>query len=319
MKLKGVNYDCGTNYGSNFRSKLPESEIIRDLDIIKKKLNCNAIRIDGGKLNQLTLCSNLSFKRNLTVLFSPRFINKTKKQTLKLLKKAAMRAEKLRKKNKKIVFVVGNEMSLDVYDFLQKKEYLKRCAELDEGAPKDLDKDLNLFLKELVKIARQHFEGEITYASGFWEKIDWSIFDFVGVNKYLGSWNKKTYLKELKELKKWKKPILITEFGCGSFKGASDLGPMSPFIIDRKKGEIKGNYVRDEEEQARYIKKLIKMFKKEKIKGSFVFTFIEPHYKYSQNPKKDLDMASFNLVRVYEDGHLELKKSAEIIAEEYKT
>ena len=318
MKLKGVNYDLGTNYGvgADFR-KVSKSEMIRDLDIIKNKLNCNAIRIDGEKLDKLILCSNLCFERNLTILFSPRFISKTKKETLKLIKKAAIEAEKLRKKNSNIIFVVGNEMSLDTCDFLKEKEYLQRCNKLHKKSPKELDKNLNLFLKDLVNIARKHFNGKITYASGFWENIDWSAFDFVGVNKYLGSWNKKSYLKELKNLEKLKKPIIITEFGCGSFKGASDLGPKSPFIIDRERKEIKGHHLRDENEQANYIKKLIKIFKKENIYGCFVFTFIEPNYKYSNDPKKDLDMASFNLVRLYGDGHLELKKSVKVIAKEY--
>ena len=316
MELKGVNYDCGTNYGVNFRSKLPKSEMIRDLDIIKDKLNCNAIRIDGENLNKLVLCSRLCFERNLTVLFSPRFIDKTKNQTLNLIKKAAIEAEKLRLMNKDILFLVGNEMSLDTCDFVGEEKYIERCAKLNKKIPKDLEKNLNLFLKELVIMVRKHFKGKITYASGFWENIDWLNFDFVGVNKYLGEWNKKTYPKELKTLKKERKPILITEFGCGSFKGASDLGPMSPFIIDREKGEVR-NHIRDENEQANYIKKLIKIFKKEKVYGCFVFTFIEPYYKYSKNPKKDLDMASFNLVRVYKDGHLELKKSAKVISKEY--
>ena len=43
---------------------------------------------------------------------------------------------------------------------------------------------LDALLAEAAAIARRNFHGPLTYAAAFWERVDWSRFDLVGVNLY---------------------------------------------------------------------------------------------------------------------------------------
>ena len=59
----------------------------------------------------------------------------------------------------------------------------------------------------------------------------------------------------------------------------------------------KVDYERDESVQANYIVELLNIFKKENVFAAFVFTFINPRFKYNDNPKLDLDLASYGIVK----------------------
>jgi len=320
MKVKGINYDVGTKYTPGFitRKDLDKEAIQKEIRIIKAQLNCNAIRLYGERLDKLIGCSKIAFENNLEVWFSPRFIDRTQGETLKLIEKCAKEAEKLRKTNPKVTFTVGNEFTLDTKGFLEGETHDRRIQSLVKGQTRNSNKQLNQFLKRLVPLVRKFFKGEITYASGFWEQVNWNILDIVGVNKYLTKWNKEKYVYQLQELKKIGKPVAITEFGCGSYIGAADKGPIGHEIINWEKHEIKGNYRRSEKEQANYIKYLLELFEKEDLFAAFVYTFIEPLYLYSENPKRDLDKASYNVVRVYPDGRIKPKESFKVISKYYK-
>jgi hypothetical protein len=175
---------------------------------------------------------------------------------------------------------------------------------------------LNSYLKKLADATRKHFKGKITYASGFWEKVDWNIFDIVSINEYPTEWNKGIYSDRLRDLKRFGKPVAITEFGCACYEGAADEGANGGWLVlkgEWPKKEIRINLKRSEDEQANYIKNLLEFFKKKKIYAAFVYTFLENIYTHSKNPKKDLDVASFNVIKIYEDGHIEPKKSFFVI------
>ncbi len=323
MKIKGINYDVGMGYsGPTSRPFLTKETVNNELDIIKNKLNCNAIRIYSGEISRLAECSKIALEKGLEVWFSPRFLNMDKEVTIKLVEAAAIKAEELRKKYKKVVFIVGNELTIDSKGFALGENYKERVDNLFNKKVIKFDvlsNKLNNYLVKLVRTVSKIFKGKITYASGDWERINWKLFDIIGVNKYLTKWNKGKYVSELRELKKFKKPVAITEFGSGSFVGASDLGGAGWLIVDWSKKEIKENYKRSEEEQASYIKNLLKLFEREGVYASFVFTFIESNSIYvPDNPKKDLDMACFGIMKVFGDGHSEFKKAAKVISEFYK-
>ncbi|MBI1935202.1 twin-arginine translocation signal domain-containing protein [Candidatus Woesearchaeota archaeon] len=78
--------------------------------------------------------------------------------------------------------------------------------------------------------------------------------------------------------------------------------------------------------QAKYILDLLNIYAAGGMYAAFVYTFVEPGYTHDdKNPKHDLDMASFNIIKVYPkehpksywDGHIIPKKSFEAIAEFY--
>jgi hypothetical protein len=65
---------------------------------------------------------------------------------------------------------------------------------------------------------------------------------------------------------------------------------------------IKGVYVRDEQEQATYLRELLDVFYAEGVDAGFVCTFIQWHLPHRDDPERDLDMGSVGIVKVVEDG-----------------
>lgn len=318
MKVKGINYDVGTEYvpGNFSRITFTKREISREIRLIKQKLHCNAIRIYGSSIDRLLEATEIALQNGLEVWLSHRFIDKDIKETILLTKKLAKEVEKFRSKGK-IIFLVGNELTLDTKGFVPGNTYLKRTINFRFFKPSS--RRLNLFLFELVKAVKEQFRGEISYAAGSWEKVEWKLFDYVAVNLYRAKWNKGVYENILRNLKTIGKRVVITEFGCCSFKGAADLGPEGFRIVDWKRKEIKGKYRRSEKEQANYIRELLELYEKENLYGAFVYTFIEQHYIYSKNPKKDLDRASFGIMKIYSNGRIEPKKAFFTISKIYGT
>ena len=67
--------------------------------------------------------------------------------------------------------------------------------------------------------------------------------------------------------------------------------------------QLNGDYVRDEGLQARELTDVLSILEGAGVEGVFVFTFISPTSTYNDNPKYDLDMASYSLVKSYADKH----------------
>ena len=62
------------------------------------------------------------------------------------------------------------------------------------------------------------------------EKVDWSPFDFVGVDLYRDAKIKDVFEKMVRGYLVYDKPVVIGEFGCCTYRGADLLGG-SGFII----------------------------------------------------------------------------------------
>ena len=337
LKIKGVNYDIGTQYSSDSRTR-PEinAEIMqREMSVIKNQLHCNAVRICGEDINKLVECSKIALSYGLQVWLSPRKINATLQEALDYIKIVAIEAEKLRQTNPNIVFIVANELSLDMKGIFFGSTYYERTSneKRNFGVQGALSKiginfyNINDELKKIVSEVRLLFHGNITYACGTWEKVNWEIFDIIGINAYYNRYTKGDYIEKLIELKKYKKPIAVTEFGCGSYKDAEDEAGFGYTNVDWYKNppEIKNNKTRDENVQANHILSLLKLYMREGIYASFPWTFVETAYTSSEDSKHDLDIASFNLIRVYPPnhplayikGHIIPKKSFEEISRFY--
>jgi hypothetical protein len=65
---------------------------------------------------------------------------------------------------------------------------------------------------------------------------------------------------------------------------------------------MKGTHIRDEGWQARQLVDQLSVLDSAGVDGAFVFQFVSQISPYSDNPKYDLDMASFSLVKSYTDG-----------------
>jgi hypothetical protein len=188
----------------------------------------------------------------------------------------------------------------EVFESFVTREKIEELAEYGKNIEKYLrnfDEKFMDFIRKMVEVGRRNFSGKISYSAGWWEEIDWNIFDIIGVGIYLDSGNWFSYLDFLKNLKSiFNKPLVVTEFGAATFKYASMYGGGAWSIFDRYEVE------RSEEEQAEHIKRQFELIKKSGADGAFCFVFLDvPEKVHVENPKnykEDLDRSGYGIMRM---------------------
>lgn len=311
MNYRGINYDVGINSreGPLSREEFDVNVVEKEIETISSELKCNAIRIYGYDISRLVIASEFALKNNLCVFFSPYAINASLKDTADYILRGAKEAEMLRARYTNVVFVVACELSIFSQGFICGNTTAARLRRMFNplslllhaaGLRRGYNRRLNLFFHTTMPNIRKQFKGEITYASGTWEDVDWSLFDIVGIDHYRSSFNKTTYRNEMKGYFRYNKPVAVLEFGCCCYKGADEKGAAGWMIVDwdKERPELKGNYPRDESVQSGYLKELLDICREEDVSGAFVFTFVQPSLVYDEDPKYDLDMASYGIVRM---------------------
>jgi hypothetical protein len=313
MNYKGINYDVGipTTHGTSSREVFDPQIVRREIEIIRNDLHCNAIRISGQDIERLVLAGDLAIQQGLEVWFSPSLPDATEEETLEYFAECAGAAEHLRQRSPTTVFITGVELTAFMRGLLEGDTPMQRLSTLMNPlrlikstiTKGSFHKNLNTFLSKANAIIRQNFHGRVTYASGPWEEVDWSPFDFVGIDYYRDAMNKKVYEKNLRGYFKHSKPVVITEFGCCTYQGAGDKGGYGWAVVDWEKSppQLKPELTRDEAGQADYLIELLRVFEHEKVEGAFVFTFVSPGYPHHEDRIHDLDMASYSVVKTYED------------------
>jgi hypothetical protein len=311
MRIKGITYDTGfINNGITTKILFDPNIVKREMQIIRNDLHCNAVRITGGDHDRLEIASQLAAASGLQVWYCPFTCDLTKDELLHFLDDAAARAEKLRKRGSEVVFVTGSEISLFTKGFFsganlaERLSLLKDPMKLREQIP-NVQKEMRQFLAEVVAIARKKFHGKITYASIPFEGVDWNLFDFVATDGgYRPAAIASFFVQGIRQLVSQGKPAVITEFGCGTYRGAADLGAQADSNIawvDGKASHLNGNFIRDEKEQASAIAELYNIFNAQNVEAAFVNTFARYDLPHRENPTEDLDMASGGVVKVYEN------------------
>jgi hypothetical protein len=335
MKRYGMNYDVGTMTSHNSLSRLSfdPAAVRREMEIIKRDLHCNAIRISGQDMARLAIASEYALQQGLEVWFSPIMIDATREQLLAYLVDCAQAAEQLRQQSPNVVFVVGCELTLFMHGLVagatsyERMDTFMKPLRLAKSTIMNgtYHRRLNAFLSEAAAVVRQHFHGQMTYASGQWEKVDWSLFDVVAVDYYRDAANQRSYRRKLRAYFKHGKPVVVTEFGCCTYVGAGDKGGYGWAIVDWNTRRLTREFVRGEREQADYLIDLLDIFEAEGVDGAFVFTFLSEKYPHDENPDCDLDMASYSVVKTlasgtgttYPDMAWEPKQSFDALADYY--
>ena len=326
MKRKGVTYDVGLQYYFNWRPIFDPKVVHRELEIIKDDLHCNSVRICGLSVERLMIAAEDALKQGLEVWLSPLLWDKSQKETLDYITKAATAAERLQQGwPDKLVFSVGSELTLFMQGIVEGRNLQKRVSNprvLSRLRAGEHNKPLNEFLARANEKVRSVFHGKVTYASLVFELVDWSLFDFVGVDHYRSKRIEDKYIELLKPSFAHDKPVVITEFGYGTCQGGLGsegfLGPtgLGGDIVDNTsqflhhiplfgrfiRPHVKGNHVRDESWQARQLVDQLTILDNAGVDGAFVSQFVLPLWPYDDNPRYDLDMASSSLVKSYADG-----------------
>jgi hypothetical protein len=310
MERKGVNYDVGIEFSQYYMSRpVFDAEIMHhELGIIKNDLHCNAVRISGTDPGRLMLAAEDALKHGMEVWLSPHLPDKSEQETLDYTVKCAAMAEQLRQRWPKLVFILGCELTIFMQGILKGNDFMERIGSPLFGLKLKMgvhNKPLNVFLARSNKAVREVFQGQVAYASAPIEAVDWSLFDFVCLDYYRGTRNLDSYGERLKRHFAHGKPVIITEVGCCTYKGAENAGGRGWEIVDPAKTprQLNGDYVRDEGLQAREVADMLAIVDGEGVNGAFVFTFVSPALAYNEDPKYDLDMASYSLVKSYADRH----------------
>ncbi|UOZ02907.1 hypothetical protein [Amycolatopsis sp. WQ 127309] len=311
MRAKGIGYDTGMAVGGTIRRPFAPELVRRELTIIRDDLHCTAVRLFGTDLDRIESAAREAAALGLEVWFSPFPWDRRPAEILEQLADGAERAERLRVAGAEVVFVTGAELSLFNHGFLPGETLPERTAGLFERSPEslralaELPARVNDFLARAVEAVRARFGGRITYASVPLERVDWTPFDIVSVDAHRSKEVEHIYQEGIRTLVAAGKPVAITEFGCTTYRGAADLGARSGEILEYD-GDVpvrlNGDYVRDEEEQAGYLRELLKVFTEEGVDAAFACTFVCYGLVHRASPREDLDMASWGVVKVLEEG-----------------
>ncbi len=334
MQRKGISLDVGrVMMGQNWRPVFDPKIVHRELEIIIHDLHCNAVRICGLDMDRLTAAAEDALKQGMEVWFSPEMWDRSQDATCDYIVKAAAAAEELCQQwPNQMVFSVGSELTLFMQGILPGDNFLARFS-----APSFWDtvrsgahnQPLNAFLIRASEAIRPIFRGPVTYMSAPLETVDWSPFDFVGVDLYRDARIRDRFGDLIRRYLVPDKPLIIGEFGCCTYRGAEDAGGMGWAILDfdQATGQMhfKGDYVRDEGVQAREIVEDLTIFDGAGVNGTFVYTFVAPTSPHDEDPKHDLDMASYSLVKSYSNRHgttypdmpWEPKESFQVVADYY--
>ncbi|MEU4192061.1 hypothetical protein AB0E69_09195 [Kribbella sp. NPDC026611] len=319
----GVNYDTGFVYDRrNTRRRFDADSVRRDLAVIADQLHAPAVRVSGDDPERLVTAAEAALAAGLDVWFSPMPMDLEPAEFIAYLADCAGHAETLRQSGRgEVVMVLGCELSLFCKGFVPGETAKERIAVMTDPATwSDPERQAELFAglqrwtavqQELVSAARSAFAGRITYAAGLWEDVNWELFDIVSVDAYRDAQNAATFADELASRSKWGKPVVVTEFGCCTYRGAADRGGIGWMIVDASTDPpaLDGTYERREEEQVEYLLELVEEFDKLNLAAAFWFSFAGfelPHRP--GDPRHDLDLAAYGLVAVDDEGHWQPKQ-----------
>ena len=328
MNRKGVCYDVGSVMGFNWRPRFSGESARRELQIIRDDLHCNAVKIFFKDIGSMTVASRAAIDLWLDVWIGPTLWDRSPEDTLHYLAGAARAAEDIRQRGPdKVVFVAGGELTLFMQGIVEGKNFRARLANPSfMGTVKagGHNKPLNEYLARASQAVRAVFRGKVTYASLIWEKVDWDLFDFVGVDHYRTTKTEDRYIQMLEPSFKHGKPVVVTEFGYATTHGGiGDVGlflssaGLEKSVINQSsqflhyklplvgrfiKPHLNGDHSRDEEWQAKKIVETLGVLDSAGVDGAFVSQFISQITPYSDIPRYDLDMASSSLVKYYEAG-----------------
>lgn len=306
LARRGVVYDTGTYMGYEghlSRISWHEADVRRDIAAIATELHCNAIQIAGTEPDRLRLATEAALEQGLQVWLQPRVMERPADVQLAQMEEAARFAGPLAAEGGDIVLNVGCEVTLFQQGIVPGERFGDRIPALFSATGDEAERitrELNAYLARAVETARQHFAGPLTYSAGSWERVDWAPFDLVGVNLYRDRTNRDAYRLQLQGHMSHGKPLVVTEFGCGTFEGAGEFGAASFMIVDYsvEPPRIPDQFVRSEEEQAREIAEQLQIFAEEGVEGAFVYNFLSQFDWHHEDPRRDIDMASHAIVKV---------------------
>jgi len=319
VRGKGITYDTGffrSGSAASTRERFDPVVVGREMAVLREDLHCSAVRVTGGDPDRLEVAAGCAAEVGLEVWLSPFTCDLTQGELLDVLGACAECAERLRRQGDEVVLLTGSELSLFTVGFLpgdRLDDRLGLLAAPDRltGLLVELPARINDFLAKAVQVVGERFGGRMSYASLPFEGVDWTPFDIVSTDAGYRSIEVAGRFGDsirafVAQAAAQGKPAAITEFGCTTHRGAADLGGRGDAIVewghDGRPLRLRGDHIRDEGEQATCLRELLGIFDAEGVDTAFVNTFARYDLPHRGDPHRDLDMASYGVVKVLEDG-----------------
>jgi hypothetical protein len=313
MRVYGINYDVGfSSGGTTTHEPFDPGVVRREMQLIREDLYCDAVRITGADSDRLETAARHAADAGLEVWYCPFTNGLASQELMALLLDGAERAERLRWGGAGVVFLTGSEISLFTGGFLPGDTHTERLRALTDPTRRaatiaEARTRVNAFLARAVVGVRERFGGPVSYASLPFEGVDWTAFDVIAIDAgYPDSATAPGLRERVRAQTAQGKPFAVTEFGCAPHRGAADHAPRSGDIVeydqDARPVRLISSVERDEDEQARYVLDLLRLYDEEGADAAFVYTFARWDLPTSPKPERDFDLASFGIVKVLEPG-----------------
>lgn len=299
IPVKGVALNVGERYVSNNaplpgRSPLNDHQLSECLDVIKRELECNAVRIVGSYEDLLIKAARMAIDKGFAqIILYPRYrmLNSTTEihidEYVQLEIRFAEQVEKLRQLSDCIVFMPAAELTMEVRGIFagQTMDERKLNAAKEVASNPRYNEQLNGHLRELVSGIRNRYKGRLIYGKTGYETVDWNTlgFDIVCDHEQISTWRSNQWVEQkLREAKKYGKPVWVTDFAYFTYKGASQYAGS---------GSV---YYRDQEysqgEQAEAIVNSVEVYQKAGVDGIFYWDFLVQ----SSNDGKSFGIVKYN-------------------------
>ncbi|MHA4814259.1 hypothetical protein ACXZ65_07885 [Streptomyces aculeolatus] len=302
LTVRGISYVTGETGADAVRA---------DMRAIRDELHCTTVMLIGTDVAAQAEAARIALDAGLDVYVRPYLADRPRAELHAHLAETGAAAEKLRAAYPgRVTLLVGTEFSLTQRGMLPGPRLFVRLQVLVRWRrffDRRITRKLRPLLADALATARGVFDGPVTYGAGYWEDVDWTGFDVVGVNYYRMGTDPAAYERGLDALRRTAeeqgKPLVVTEFGCGAHAGAERRGPGSFMIVQwfADKPKVREGHVRDEGTQAAYLTELIDLYAERGVHGCFVYTFAMRDFPHTpDDPRRDLDMAGFGVVRFAE-------------------
>ena len=313
IRGKGITFDTGfLSAGTSTREPFDPEVVRREMRVIRDDLHCNAVRVTGGYPDRLKIAATHAADAGLEVWLCPFTNGLTQGELLDLLADCAEHAERLRRNGTEVVMLTGSELSLVTIGFLPGDTLAERLPLLADPLRLrpmigEMRVRINDFLRRAVEVVRARFGGKVSYASLPLEGVDWTPFDIISTDAaYRSAATAANYPDLIRAFvaqgRAQSKPVAVTEFGCMTYRGAADSALDIHSLVgwgdDGRADHLKGEYVRDEAEQATYLRELLDVFAAEGVDNAFVYTFARYDLPHREDARTDLDRVSCGIVKV---------------------
>ncbi|KOV56191.1 hypothetical protein [Streptomyces sp. MMG1121] len=329
LRHRGVVYTVGE--GETPGTAFSTARMRADIRAIRDELHADTVDVTGDGVERLTATAAEAAEQGLRVWLQPTLGDVPERDILEHLAETGRFAERLRRQGAAVDLSVGCEFWLFVPGIIPGDDVFERIRNLLDGKadPVATQRRLDRFTAKAAALGRSVFHGRLSYAAAQDARVDWRLFDIVGIDYYSCFPHRDDYVRELRRFQRWGRPVAITEFGTCAYVGAPRTGGMGWDVVDRDKDpeEIKGDLVRSERTQATYLMQLLYAFGPLDLYAAMAFEFVTPDAPHRPgDPRRDLDMASYAITKTVKDRpddpasgwHWEPKEAFHALARRYR-